>query len=943
MSGHDVRRDHFRFSKICLHFCALVFVILFGTIIVSESVSATGSWLDGDPELIERREYDRKRDQLAERDCSVQTIILALGNTFPGSNTDRQARACMTLGKNFRTAVLLTDEGYETDKVYISVGWDRRFYSFYGWPYWEAERDVLYHVPGTDRVILFGAVAEVIGEGVSRGFKRMDVYDNFHTKLRRDGDYAATYRITGPATSMGAPGYADFTPDDTAMDSADWFLVYGWGVSMNGRYIVYSIPYTIHRDWQDREQQFIRIDTKTGEKRVFGRSFFNRIGFHSHPIRFAVSNDGKEIIASGMGMFKFWEVDSTCLAQVRVSVPEHDPCPTRVFDTKSQGVPPNYSFDDELYYDETTGIVRASFIRTSETVVIRKPGFQLPEKLTYLALGDSYSSGEGDIENGYVKGTERPKQCHLSPKSYPFILRDKWDMPNDHMRSIACSGAKVLADYTPAMDGYGGQTVDLNAMSEAARAETIQMALRTFKPGMVPQIEFVRKYKPEIVTLTGGGNDIGFADILVYCATPSWRIVFVSETCSYAKDEKMRTALINAIHNQYGVTKILISKLREASPRTKIYIVGYPQFVAEPLVSCTLNAGALDHFERQMIRDMVEEFNNVLYRAATDAGVVYLDVETSLSGGQLCESGKYMTGLHNMSVAKMIKSETQELFHPNARGHEKIAESIAARLPATNPQPMISEMEQRAKPSEVYENSPIVQQERITKDIIMRRGRIVIDQGVATFEPNAPIDVTVFSDPVHLGTVVASDDGSLSTTIELSEDVPIGRHLLMLEGRSYSGEEMTLYQPIIVLGENPDDVDSDGIEDSKDKCLFIIEWFDEQSGKNVCSDKEKDAAAVDISEAPQKTIENISAGRTASDMHDNIWQLGDSARTFLLEHGMLQDGLPWSTGNNSSDEVYKDFSDSSIDISQSRLLVASIVILAICAIVAIRRRYAKEN
>lgn len=130
MSGHDVRRDHLRFSKICLHFCTLVFVILFGTIIVSESVSAAGSWLDGDPELIERRAYDRKKDQFAERDCSVQTIILALGNTLPGSNTDRQARACMTLGKNFRTAVLLTDEGYETDKVYISVGWDRRFYSF---------------------------------------------------------------------------------------------------------------------------------------------------------------------------------------------------------------------------------------------------------------------------------------------------------------------------------------------------------------------------------------------------------------------------------------------------------------------------------------------------------------------------------------------------------------------------------------------------------------------------------------------------------------------------------------------------------------------------------------------------------------------------------------------------------------------------------------------
>ena len=47
--------------------------------------------------------------------------------------------------------------------------------------------------------------------------------------------------------------------------------------------------------------------------------------------------------------------------------------------------------------------------------------------LNYLALGDSYSSGEGDIgkkANGssyYVYGTDGNEECHLSSRSYPFL------------------------------------------------------------------------------------------------------------------------------------------------------------------------------------------------------------------------------------------------------------------------------------------------------------------------------------------------------------------------------------------------------------------------------------------------------------------------------------------------------------------------------------------
>src|SRR5690606_18148670 len=78
-------------------------------------------------------------------------------------------------------------------------------------------------------------------------------------------------------------------------------------------------------------------------------------------------------------------------------------------------------------------------------------------QLDYLALGDSYSSGEGDIErrsNGstyYLEGTDvtgdyekgiPEEKCHVSNRSYPFVLQQSGAVEGDRIQSVACSGAK---------------------------------------------------------------------------------------------------------------------------------------------------------------------------------------------------------------------------------------------------------------------------------------------------------------------------------------------------------------------------------------------------------------------------------------------------------------------------------------------------------------------
>ncbi len=68
-----------------------------------------------------------------------------------------------------------------------------------------------------------------------------------------------------------------------------------------------------------------------------------------------------------------------------------------------------------------------------------------PTRLDYLALGDSYSSGEGDTEiiNGvsyYTPVTDGNRGCHLSTRSYPFRLSI-----HGVFKTIRCSRWPALA------------------------------------------------------------------------------------------------------------------------------------------------------------------------------------------------------------------------------------------------------------------------------------------------------------------------------------------------------------------------------------------------------------------------------------------------------------------------------------------------------------------
>jgi hypothetical protein len=163
----------------------------------------------------------------------------------------------------------------------------------------------------------------------------------------------------------------------------------------------------------------------------------------------------------------------------------------------------------------------------------------------YVAMGDSYSSGEG-VEPFEASSNTSTNKCHRSGLAYSKLVSGNLSMtPSLGLgKFVACSGAEtkhITGRWSPS-----DSDPDKN-LNEA------------------PQIDALNK-STKYVSLTIGGNDMGFVAFGKAC---------VLSTCK--KDSgahKKALSKINALSNKLDVVyKAILSR----APNAKIYIMGYPQ------------------------------------------------------------------------------------------------------------------------------------------------------------------------------------------------------------------------------------------------------------------------------------------------------------------------------------------------------------------------------
>jgi lysophospholipase L1-like esterase len=243
-------------------------------------------------------------------------------------------------------------------------------------------------------------------------------------------------------------------------------------------------------------------------------------------------------------------------------------------------------------------------------------GSRHSRSLSYVALGDSYAAGFG--AGKYVNG------CYQSRRGYPALLDREtraWLQAN-----ATCNGA------------------------------TKQTVLVTQLSALTP--------RTQLVTLTVGGNDLGFATVATTCAAPG-----PSVACKKAIDNAFAllapqptgpSVLATRLADTYGA-------LATRAPRADILVTGYP-YLFEPPVAGQPNAAVVQDLNKATAALNATIKATVAAAAAAGVEISYVDVTAGFAG-------------HGIgSKRPFLHASGPEALHPTARGYRVYAKAMTRAL-----------------------------------------------------------------------------------------------------------------------------------------------------------------------------------------------------------------------------------------------------------------------
>lgn len=655
--------------------------------------------------------------------------------------------------------------------------------------------------------------------------------------------------------------------------------------SDNGRWLIMEI---IGRG-------IVRLDRQAMEmKQISG--YTGRYGVGLDPrMEMAISDDGSHVVIAGHNtQFIAYDVNDQCGSEVNseMSSEMSNACPSKQLNSVvDQQYPNGYFSIHKPAFDSEGGELTFYIKEQQSSQIVKKAnlfaaGYSQAKQLDYLALGDSYSSGEGDtattssgqkyylantdVGGDYENNIPREK-CHQSTRAYPFLLADEYNIPvSDKFETVACSGAKI-GDIASQNKIYNGQSRGGDSDGSKPRLEGIHdkevlqnNALIDFIPGREYQIEFVRKYKPKVVTVGVSGNDVNFGSILVSCTVGS-----IASTCEEAQMKDATARLGDNIGSQFNDLTTLYQRLHQASPNTRIVALSYPKFVSTGH-NCGNNVH-LDDSERLMAEKGVSYLNDVIKHSAQAAGVAYLNIEDSLNGKRLCDTkSPYVTGITNIFGAN--NNDKQESFHPNSQGNQKIASHLIEELgtagllnysqncsvPYSPDSVFCPDHNIKAPTVHPYFAVAMNDYQKNTKQTVMTNESVSKNQPKTqkvdpfTFKPNSTVKRELHSDPIDLGNAMVGGDGGLDAGFTIPSNTPVGYHTLIVTGESYSGELIELTQTILVTSDNPNDLDENSILDVDQPCGAFLEAVN----KDDDFDSIDDACDPEISESSPYRVRN---------------------------------------------------------------------------------------
>ncbi|WP_320669427.1 SGNH/GDSL hydrolase family protein [Patulibacter defluvii] len=275
----------------------------------------------------------------------------------------------------------------------------------------------------------------------------------------------------------------------------------------------------------------------------------------------------------------------------------------------------------------------------------------------YVALGDSYSSGEAV---GRYDGSAG--RCHRSADAWPRLL-------------AKISQQKPLEQQPQ---------LEMQALLACSGAVTANIA-RTSRFKQPPQLDELARLKPRFVTLTIGGNDVGFGEVLGDCFTPGeclsthkpkQRPGRPRPTSKYERTEERIEALRKALPDLY---RTIAAKLVDPE---RLVVVGYPDLIPSGDDRCAW----LGKAEKRRLVRISERLEAALKAATSEAGVRFISLEGVTKGHEMCTKNSWFVDITTRRVtsrmaATLVRSRKfQELAHPRLSAQRAIAEHVATQL-----------------------------------------------------------------------------------------------------------------------------------------------------------------------------------------------------------------------------------------------------------------------
>ncbi len=299
-----------------------------------------------------------------------------------------------------------------------------------------------------------------------------------------------------------------------------------------------------------------------------------------------------------------------------------------------------------------------------------------------VSMGDSYSSGEGvePFYNEKLSAQDRSENkdflAHRSKKSWSGQLVLNGDeMKNQKDKNwffVASSGAE-----TKHFNGKQKKEFDRDGVYNEERLD--------------PQIKKLKDLKSQgkeidYVTMTIGGNDVGFGDIITTSLlegngylSPLILADKLNDTWKKFYGTNGETAKRDKIKDAYTDVRNAVGK------DTHIIVAGYPKLVA----TISVKNNTFTAVESLLIADSVKRFNSELNSIITndlkdDKNIHFVSVEKAFSGHEayslipyinpLMPNQKY--DLKGVSVKDPASAFSDYSMHPNKKGTKAYAECV---------------------------------------------------------------------------------------------------------------------------------------------------------------------------------------------------------------------------------------------------------------------------